>query len=107
MNEGFKAVGVAIAMTCIAGCAGIAGRGTADEVQVLEEAQIKDCLNVGATHVSVVGKVGPPDRSQEQVAMELRTLGKNGAVQLGGNVIVEMTRVIDGSQSFAVFRCDR
>jgi hypothetical protein len=105
MNKRLKVFGFAIAVIFITGCAGTAGTGTADEVQVFMEEQVTDCLNVGATHVSVNGRVGQPDQSQEQVAMELRKLGKNGAVQLGGNVIVEMTRVVDGAQSFAVFRC--
>lgn len=105
MRNGTKVFGIAAVMLLLAACGGIVLQGGASEVQVRTEEQIKDCENVGATHVSVADRPGQPGRNPDQISIELLKLAKSGAAQLGGNVIVEMTEVTDGAQSFTVFNC--
>jgi len=97
--------GVAAVMIFLTACSWRGLSGTAGEVQLKTAEQLNNCENVGATHVSVVDSLGQTGWNPDRVAVELRKLAKNGAVQLGGNTIIEMTGVIDGTQSFAVFNC--
>jgi hypothetical protein len=104
MNNQLKGCCTAAVVFLLTACSG-GLPGSAGEVQLRTAEQLKGCENVGATHVSVVDRLGQPDWSSDRVVSELRKLAKNGAVQLGGNTIVEMTEVIDGTQSFTVFSC--
>ena len=79
--------------------------GSAQDVRLRTTGQLDGCENAGATHVSVADRLGQQGWSRERVASELLKLAESGAVQLGGNTLVEMTDVIDGTQSFAVFNC--
>ena len=79
--------------------------GSAQDVRLRNSGQLEGCENAGATHVSVADRLGQQDWSRERIASELLKLAESGAVQLGGNTLVEMTGVIDGTQSFAVFKC--
>lgn len=105
MNNHARLCGAAAVMFFLAACSGRGLPGSVDDVRLLPAEQLQNCENVGATHVSVVDRLGQPGWTPERVASELRKLAGNGAIQLGGNAIVEMTGVTDGTQSFAVFSC--
>jgi len=103
MRNQLKGCGTA-AMFFLTACSG-GLPGSAGEVRLRTAEQLQGCENVGATHVSVVDKLGQPDWNSDRVADELQKLAINGAMQLGGNAIVEMTEVFEGTQSFTVFSC--
>jgi hypothetical protein len=46
-------------------------------------------------------------RNQTRVGEELATLARNSAAQLGGDTVVAITEIVDGSQTFAVYQCGR
>ena len=87
------------------GCAGAGRQQPADRVRVVTAEQLHGCTNVGFTHVSVVDKLQQLQQVGGALAEKLVSLAGNSAAQLGGNAIVEMTNIVDGSQSFAVFKC--
>jgi len=89
----------------LAGCAVTGGRGPEDSVRVVTAEQLRGCTNVGSAHVTVVDNLAELQKVEGAVAGKLIALAKNSALQLGGNAIVEMTNIVDGSQSFAVFNC--
>ncbi len=103
-NSWSGAVGV-IAGLLLVGCAGPGVRDSADAVRVLTAEQLPGCTNVGSAHVTVIDKLPQLQQVDGAVARELTALARNSAVQLGGNAIIEMTNVVDGGQSFAVFKC--
>lgn len=74
-----------------------------ENVAVLQLNQVSACANTGATTVSVVNKV-VVNRSPDKVALELRTLARNRAADRG-DTIVAMTAVVDGEQTFNIYRC--
>ncbi len=94
-----------MAALVLAGCAGSGARGGADSVRVVTAEQLQGCTNVGSAHVAVVDKLPQLQLADGAVARELIVLASNSAVQLGGNAIIEMTDIVDGRQSFAVFDC--
>jgi hypothetical protein len=89
----------------LAGCAATGGGAPEDSVRVVTAEQLRGCTNVGSAHVSVVDNLAELQKVEGAVAGKLIALAKNSALQLGGNAIVEMTNIVDGSQSFAVFNC--
>jgi len=95
----------AVVMFILTACVGRGLQHSSNEVRLLIAEPSGDCENVGATHVSVGGRRAHPDWSPDRIASELQNLARNGAIQLGGNAILPMTGIIDGTQSFTVFRC--
>lgn len=89
----------------LVGCAGLGRQRPTDTVRVVTAEQLQGCTNVGFAHVSVVDKLQQLQRVEGALAEKLVSLAGNSATQLGGNAIVEMTNIVDGSQSFAVFKC--
>ena len=45
-------------------------------------------------------------QNEGQLAEELVALARNSAVQFGGNAVMALTDISDGTQSFAIFRCE-
>lgn len=88
----------------LGGCSLFGPRHT-EPVRVVTAEQLQGCSNAGSVHVSVVDQLPSLQPVDGAVARELVALASNSALQLGGNAIVEMTNVVDGGQSFAVFRC--
>lgn len=88
----------------LVGCAGAGSTQPHDAVRVVTAEQLAECRNVGSVHVSVFDKLAQLQQLGG-VANELLALAKQSAAQLGGNAIVEMTNIVDGSQSFEAFHC--
>ena len=77
----------------------------AEMVVVKTEAEVTECKRVAKTTASLRNKVMGIERSDEKVKLELETLARNAAVEYGGNTVVPITPIEDGTQSFAVYKC--
>lgn len=86
-------------------CVGTGGVPPDKAVRLVSAEQLADCRNVGSVHVSVIDKLQQLRQVEGGVANELLALAKQSAGPLGGNAIIEMTDITDGSQSFEVFHC--
>jgi hypothetical protein len=86
-------------------CVGPGGRHGAQEVAVLTPDEVLGCTDRGSVHVSVMDRLAQLEREEGAVAGELGRLARNSALQLGGNALVPLTDIVDGSRSFAVFEC--
>lgn len=67
--------------------------------------QIQDCKKLGTTTVSLKDDVIGIKRNPEKVLEELRVLARNNAVELKGNVVVPISEVKDGKQTYAIYAC--
>lgn len=95
-----------IAATCtLSACAWVQLTDYGRKVRVLETHEVASCKQLGETTASVLGKVGSLARHPETVEAELEVVGRNGAVDLGGDTIVPKTPVVDGKRTFTVYRC--
>ena len=74
-------------------------------VQLRTLDQVEGCERKSRVTVSVKDKIGAISRSDEKVREELRTLARNEAARIGGNVVVAETEPTDGHQVFVVYRC--
>ena len=75
------------------------------KVRVLGADEVTGCTKLGKASVSLKSKVAGFDRSRKKVQEELEMLGRNTAVELGGDTIVPVTPIKDGKQVFDVYRC--
>lgn len=77
------------------------------KVHVFDAKQTKSCKKLGQTTTSVLAKKGIITRDEEKVREELATLARNSAADMGGNVIVPISDIKDGEQSFTVYNCSK
>ena len=98
---------VGVLCVSVAGCTWVALNPEADGIRVAPDAaSVADCQQVGGVRARTKASVGFFSRSTEKVALELETLAKNDAVELGANTILaEAPPSIDGVQHFKAYRC--
>jgi len=65
------------------------------------------CEKIGQTTVSVIHEVLYVDRSEDTIAEELQILAQNSAAKMGGNAIWPSSEVLNGEQSYHIFRCPK
>jgi len=88
-----------------AGCAFVSPTPEGEQVRLISVRQAASCRKIGKTAVSVLAKIGFVERSREKMGEELEILAKNSAASMGGNVIVRVSGIKDGEQSFDVYKC--
>ena len=76
-----------------------------ESVSVKTQEEVADCHRVAKTNASLRSKVIGVDRSADKIKEELETLARNAAADYDGNVVVPITEIEDGRQSFAVYKC--
>jgi len=76
-----------------------------EAVAVKSQDEVADCKRVAKTRASLRSKVMGINRDDDKVKLELETLARNAAVEYDGNVVVPITEIEDGVQSFAVYKC--
>jgi hypothetical protein len=102
-----QCLGVVCLVMAAGGCSWVKPTETGARVRVATAGEVEGCADAGTTHVSVMDKLGVVERNQTKVAGELATLARNSAAQLGGDTVVAITEIVDGSQTFAVYQCGR
>lgn len=76
-----------------------------EKVRVLMPEEIKTCKKLGNTRASLKDKIAGIDRKKDKVKHEMETLARNAAADMGGDTVVAVSEVEDGSQLFYVYRC--
>ena len=75
-----------------------------EKVRVLDPNEVSSCKNMGRTTTSVTSKV-IFDRPEDAVSKELQTVARNSASRMGGDTIVPLTVIEEGSQTFVIYKC--
>ncbi|MFQ5344534.1 MAG: DUF4156 domain-containing protein [Mariprofundus sp.] len=95
-----------IAVIVLGGCSPwVEPTSEALNVRVAYLSQINGCKKLGRVTVSVLDEVAFISRSEEDMSEELETLGRNSAAEMKGDTIVAMSKIVDGEQTFDVYRC--
>ena len=94
-----------LAVLMITGCIWVKPEHGTIHVQVLSHAQAAQCKQLGRTTVSVLSSIAFIPRSEEQVRAELETLARNSAVEIDGDSIVAISKIIEGEQVYNIYRC--
>lgn len=86
-------------------CAWLRPAETVKQVRLVTAEELEGCTHVGTTHVSVIDHLDEMQAEEGRVAEALLSLARNSALQFGGDSIVEISNISEGTQSFAIFRC--
>lgn len=88
----------------LSACATVSLTEEGEKIRVLDPGEVTSCKNLGRTTTSVTAKV-IIERPEDSVAEELRTIARNGAARMGGDTIVPLTVIENGTQTFVVYKC--
>jgi len=94
-----------LAMFATAGCSFVETTPEGEKVRVLALDEVKTCRKLGQTRVKVLDNLIGVARPPETVAEELRTEAGNSAGEMGGDTIVPTTDVVEGRQTFDIYKC--
>lgn len=88
----------------VSNCSSITLTAGGEKVRVLAPNEISSCKKLGQTNASVTDKV-VVKRPIETIELELTTMARNSADNMGGDTVVPLTVVEGGKQSFGIYKC--
>ncbi len=96
-----------VAIACLtSACTFVKVSDQGSSVAVANAANVRGCDKMSTVTVNVKDNyVGSMKRDPKKVSTELTNMARNLAAKAGGNTIVPVTQVNDGSQDFAVYTC--
>ena len=100
-----KLILLALLPALLTACSFIPKNPGADKVLVLPLERVKNCVELGQTKVQVLDRVGFLARRSAYIEADLQRLAKNNAVDMGGDTVSALTGVINGRQTFGVYKC--
>ena len=68
---------------------------------------VANCERLGRTQAQTLSRVTVVERGGEKLQAELLTLARNEAGSIGGNTVVPESLIVEGAQTFTVYRCPR
>ncbi|CAI8953631.1 DUF4156 domain-containing protein [Methylocaldum szegediense] len=96
--------GVAV-MFIVSGCTWVELTPGGEKVRELTPPEVGRCKHLGRVTSNTAATVGIFARSKETVQKEVNRLARNNAADMGGDTIVPAGPLIDGEQTFNVYRC--
>ena len=105
VNSSLRLLASVCVLAGLQSCAWVKPTVSGAEVRVATAAEVRTCREAGSTQVSVLDKVAGVRRGYGKVSEELATLARNSAAQLGGDTVVPTSEIVDGTQTFAVYKC--
>ncbi|HEB57564.1 MAG TPA: DUF4156 domain-containing protein [Gammaproteobacteria bacterium] len=100
-----KAVLILVSSLIVSACTWVELTPEGNKVQIASPEQVKNCRKVASSTVSVKAEVATIARDIGTIQEELATLARNSASDLGGNVVVPVSKVNQGKQIFVIYDC--
>lgn len=75
------------------------------KVRELTDPEVERCQQLGKFTSSVTDRVGVVKRDAEAVREDVALNAKNNAASMGGDTIVAASALVDGRQTFFVYKC--
>ena len=94
-----------ILILLLSACAAVKLTHGGEKARVLSSGEVANCQKRGATTVSVKPTILTVPRQQTVIAKELQILARNSAINMGGDTVSAISKIDNGQQTFAVFRC--
>lgn len=96
---------IIVTILSLAACANVKLTHGGEKARVLSSGEVANCQKRGATTVSVKPTLLTIPRQQTVIAKELQILARNSAVNMGGDTVSAISKIDNGQQTFAVYRC--
>ncbi len=87
------------------GCTWVKKTPEAAQIRIVPADRVGDCTSLGGITASTVDHISVINRSAEKVKSEIETIAQQEAVVIGADTIVATSRIVEGRQSFAAYRC--
>lgn len=96
-----------VLMLCLSlgACAWITLTPGGEKVRVLDANEVSTCKLLGNSTVSLMAKVAGINRNEDEVKKELSLLARNAGAEMGGDTVVAISAVKQGTRSYAVYKC--
>ncbi len=101
----FKFLSVFLLTLSIAACASVKLTHGGEKARVLSSGEVTNCQKRGATTVKVKPTIATVRRQPAVIAKELKILARNSSVNMGGDTVTPISKIDNGEQTFAVYRC--
>ena len=105
LNKSLFVLTSVLLLSLITACTWVKLSTEGHDVSVVSEDEVKDCKLKGQTTVNLKSTIAGLDRSRKKVKLELRTLARNSAVNIGGDTVVPASEIKKGKQTFNVYVC--
>lgn len=89
----------------LSACSWVPKTPNSQAVRIIPSDRIMGCRLVGSVTTYTADSVSIIKRSDKRIQEELDTLAKNDAVTQGGDTLVRTSNVVDGKQSYDIYRC--
>ncbi len=100
-----NSLGVLLLAMIVSACTWVQLTAEGEKVRVLSDAEVTQCTLVGQTTANTTEKLAGVKRHDNALEFELTSLARNSAANLGGDTIVPAGSIVDGKQTFKVYRC--
>lgn len=97
-------VSVAVLASVVSACTWVKSEPGAFDVDLKTANEVLSCKKLGGATAKTKDSFGF-DRNADKVAIELLTLARNEAVSQGGNAVVPTSKIEEGRQTFAIYKC--
>ncbi|HYE37466.1 DUF4156 domain-containing protein [Methylocaldum sp.] len=89
----------------VSGCTWVELKPQGEKIRMLTPPEVGRCKYLGRITSNTAATIGIFARSKNTVQEEVDRLARNNAADMGGDTIVPTGPLIDGEQSFNVYRC--
>jgi len=83
----------------------VSSEGEGVKVLTAAQAQNQNCERLGQTNTQTMDKVLFYTRSNRAQKEEIEKLAKNEAANMGGNGVVAEGEIVDGRQTYVIYKC--
>lgn len=98
---------VLLATALASGCALVDLTPAGAGVRLASPEAVVTCTNLGRITADVIAKVGFLPRHPDAVQDNINVTARNAAADMGADTIVPASNIVDGKQTFDVYRCLR
>lgn len=98
---------VFLATALASGCALVELTPAGAGVRLASAEAVVTCTNLGRITADVIAKVGFLPRHPDAVQDNINVTARNAAADMGADTIVPASNIVDGKQTFDVYRCLR
>ena len=96
---------VLFAAALAGGCALVELTPAGAGVRLASREAVATCTNLGRITADVIAKVGFLPRHPDAVQDNINVTARNAAADMGADTVVPATSIVDGKQTFDVYRC--
>jgi len=106
MNSILKCFGaVLLAAGVMQACTWVDLKPQAEKVRILAAQEVGRCKEIGRVAATTKDRIGFIARDKDSVQEEVNFLSRNNAADMGGDTLVAASPLVNGEQSFKVYRC--